>query len=477
MDKLNRAQPSPDNVTKVSSGKKLAWGVGAIADIIISNAHAYLGLAIYNVALGIDAKLIGIAMMIPRFVDAFTDPIMGSISDNTKSKFGRRRPYILVGSILSGILFSLMWMPPLSLSKNSLAFYFLLISILYYLAYTVFTVPWNALGLELTLDYHDRTRVQAYRTFIAALSGCTLGFMWWLALRIGQNEIQGIRVVGLIYGAVIITFGILPAIFCQERTSIETTRKMALGEACKTTLSNKFFVILAIIIFFIIISIYLVNPLSLYLNLYYVFPGNKTAVSNIALWGNTVYQVACILLVPIISWIATHVGKKKSLVGAICIIISSYLLSWFFYTPKMPYLQLVCMFLNAPGMVSIWVVTGSMAADLIDIDELNTNMRREGMYSSIGSWIIKTAIASTLFMSTLLLDVAGFNEALKSQSEGTIMKLRLIFMLIPVFGLSLALVLALYYPVNENMIRKVRVKLDARKTELDNQHNEFDKRI
>jgi GPH family glycoside/pentoside/hexuronide:cation symporter len=289
--------------------------------------------------------------------------------------------------------------------------------------------------------------------------------MWWLALHIGKDEVEGVRVVGIIYGVIIIGFGILPAIFCRERISIQARTKIPFYQACKTTLFNKPFLLISIVTFIIIMSLFLVNPLALYINLYYVFEGDKVAVANISFWANTAYQVACLPMVPLVSWTATHLGKKKTLMAGTCIILLSSLLSWFFYTPKMPYLQLVCMLLNAPAMVSVWVVTSSMAADLVDIDELTTNMRREGMYSSMSAWIIKCGIASTLFLSTVLLDISGFDAALQSQSNETMTKLRLMFMLFPVVGLSFALLLTSFYPVDEKMVHNIRQKLDMRKAD------------
>ncbi|RKX40275.1 MAG: hypothetical protein DRP64_12870, partial [Verrucomicrobia bacterium] len=137
---------SPSGKTDVPKGKltfwqKGFWSAGAMGDNVMANSHGYLAMQIYNVALGVNPVFLGLAMGIPRLIDAFTDPIMGNISDNMHSRFGRRRPFIFIGAILSALMFYFMWAPPKFLSSVGLGWYFLGVAILYYLAYTIFTVP------------------------------------------------------------------------------------------------------------------------------------------------------------------------------------------------------------------------------------------------------------------------------------------------------------------------------------------------
>ena len=151
-----------DHVTapedKLSFGQKFAYGLGAIANNLLGGAIGYMSIVL-NVGLGMNPALVGTLQAIPRFTDALTDPVMGYVSDNTRSRYGRRRPYIFFGAIFVGLIFALMWQLPAGYSEMFYFWFFLAGSILFYLAYTVFATPWVALGYEMTPDYHERTRL------------------------------------------------------------------------------------------------------------------------------------------------------------------------------------------------------------------------------------------------------------------------------------------------------------------------------
>ena len=114
---------------------------------------------ILNLGLGMNPALVGLLGALPRLTDAITDPLMGYISDNTSSRWGRRRPYIFVGAIFACIVFIILWQLPVGMSEIFYFWYFLIGSFVFYLGYTIFATPWVALGYELTPDYHERTRL------------------------------------------------------------------------------------------------------------------------------------------------------------------------------------------------------------------------------------------------------------------------------------------------------------------------------
>jgi GPH family glycoside/pentoside/hexuronide:cation symporter len=132
---------------------------------MLGGAIGYMSIVL-NVGLGMNPALVGTLQAIPRFTDAITDPVMGYISDNTRSRYGRRRPYIFIGSILVGLIFALMWQLPAGYSEMFYFWFFLAGSFLFYLAYTIFATPWVALGYEMTPDYHERTRLMASQNFM-----------------------------------------------------------------------------------------------------------------------------------------------------------------------------------------------------------------------------------------------------------------------------------------------------------------------
>jgi hypothetical protein len=199
--------------------KRVAYGMGNLADHIgtgtlIGNANP-----IFNVALGLDPRLIGLALAIMRLWDSFTDPLMGSISDNTRSSYGRRIPFIFIGAIGCGIAFPLVWMIPHGLSELSLFAWFLGFSMLFFTFQTMYTVPHTALGFELTPDIDERTRVMEMRAYLGKLA--TLFAPWAYAFTQmpiwGGDTLLGTRYMGLTYGLIILVIGIIPALSLKER--------------------------------------------------------------------------------------------------------------------------------------------------------------------------------------------------------------------------------------------------------------------
>jgi GPH family glycoside/pentoside/hexuronide:cation symporter len=452
---------------KLTFGKKLSWGIGGMADCIMSSAIFPLAMPIYNIALGVSPVLIGYAMAIPRIWDAFADPLIGNISDNTNTRFGRRRPYIFVGALLTGILFALIWMPPVNSSKLGLFFYFIVLSTLFFSAYATFTIPWNALGYELSTDYNERTKVMAYRGFLASLAGAII--MPWpyklcfMKLFGSTNEIQGVRIVGVIYGSMMILLGILPAIFCRERNPGYCQKKLSLQQSLKETFKNKTFVILSSIMACVIIGVFLVSPLQAYIFIFHIYKGCKAQGATLSAIFLATYNIVGMAMMPLLVYCASKWGKRRLLQIGLLMIICGYLSTPWTYNSKYPYLTLIVCFFHSPGIACISVLSSSMLADICDIDELNTGFRREGMYGGIFSWIFKVGMGAVIAMSGIAVSLSGFDAALGiNQKPQAIFYLRCYYAISPIVFLTIAFLLTYLYPITEKQMRQTRDILDKR---------------
>lgn len=450
--------------TGVSFFQKASFGVGSLGEVIMANIIMCLGYGIYNLGLGVEAWMIGLAVSIPRFWEAFTDPIVGNISDNTRSRWGRRKPYILVGAILTGVLCALMWMPPAGMGTTGYFTYFLIISILFFTTYAVFNVPFGALGFELSSDYDERTRVMAYKVFFGNLSVFCLPWAYKLCFVFGNNRdpVDGAKVVGLLFGAMIIAFGVVPAIFCRERKAIEQ-RKISLVNAFKCTLQNRSFLILCAAIFAMIIGFYLAFPLLLYMNVAIVCPGNDELASRYVAYSHTTYGIMGIITAPLIAWLGTRWGKRNTLMVGCVVVSMACLLSWVCFTPRYPMLQLVFCFLASPGMSCVWMLAASSVADICDLDELKTGLRREGMYGAVFAWLVKCALAAVMAVGGFVLTWSNFVPKAVSQSSDTIFFLKVVFAIVPVFFLMAAFVLIWRFPLTKKIVVKVQEELKQRK--------------
>ena len=263
---------------KLSLRSRAAYGSGGTAEVIMANLIIILALPIFNLGLGIDAGLISLALFVQKFWDAISDPVMGNISDNTHSRWGRRRPYIFVGAILTGIFCMLMWMPPTGVSDKALIVYFILATLVYYTSYTVFFVPYNALGFEMTSNYDERTKLMGTKTMFMNFAALAfLPFALKLCFTLGGgDEVKGVRYVGIIFGLLIMAFGIIPALFCKERVMVKKQEKTPLAKALRMTFSNKPFMILCGIIFTMLSAAIIGGPLMNYMNIAYTLNNEKT---------------------------------------------------------------------------------------------------------------------------------------------------------------------------------------------------------
>jgi GPH family glycoside/pentoside/hexuronide:cation symporter len=154
---------------RIAINQKIAYALGMLVNNLQAGALPAM-MVILILGLKMDPVLVGFIGFAPRIFDALSDPVMGYISDNTHSRWGRRRPYIFVGAILSGIIFALMWQLPDGFSQTFYFWTFMAASILFFFAYTIFATPFVAFGYEMTADYHERTRLHAFANTVGQIA-------------------------------------------------------------------------------------------------------------------------------------------------------------------------------------------------------------------------------------------------------------------------------------------------------------------
>ncbi|MFK8054306.1 MAG: MFS transporter, partial [Woeseiaceae bacterium] len=205
---------------RIPFSQKVIYGLGAFVNNLLASAIGGM-VIVLNLGLGMNPALVGLVAALPRLTDALTDPLMGYISDNAKTRWGRRRPFIFFGVIAAGIIFALLWQLPIGKSESFYFWFFLVGSLVFYLAYTVFATPWVALGYELTPDYHERTRLMGTQNFIGQLAYMVAP--WFLFImqdkRFFDDMVDGAAGLAIVIAIVSIAIGILPAIFLRERAS------------------------------------------------------------------------------------------------------------------------------------------------------------------------------------------------------------------------------------------------------------------
>jgi len=467
---------------RISFSQKLIYGVGAFVNNLLSAAIGGM-MIVLNLGFGMNPALVGLLGGIPRLMDAFTDPLMGFISDRTRSKWGRRRPYIFWGAITSGIVFALLWQLPTGQSENFYFVFFLIGSFVFYLVYTVFATPWVALGYELTPDYHERTRLMGVQNFIGQLPYLVAPWFLWIMSYKGffKDQIDGAAGLAIIIAVVVIGVGIVPAIFLRERfkDSTEENTKTSSLDGVKNsfgkiildffkgfvvTIKSGPFLKLCIATFLVFNGFMLISSFQYYVIIYYVFSGDQTLGAEFAGYAGTLGSISTFLVIIFITWLGTKIGKRRAFFVSTGVSMIGYALKWICYNPDIPWLVIVPAPFLAFGLGGLFVLMPSMIADVVDADELKTHERREGMYGSIFWWMVKLGLSAALVGGGFLLEATGFDVALDgNQSSSTIFLLRLFDAGFPIITSVIAIWAIALFPITEQKAREVRLELEQRR--------------
>jgi GPH family glycoside/pentoside/hexuronide:cation symporter len=455
---------SGKNPSKVSLLKKLLWGAGGAADNILYNGMSSLVLPIFNLGLGVDAVKLGLALGLPRILDAITDPLVGNFSDNLRTRWGRRRPLIFLGVIVAAPLLGLLFSPPRSLDPDQLFWWFFIVCSLYYVAYAIFVIPYSALGLEMTDDYNERTRVLAWRPYMGLAIGLGIPWLYKLCFILGPNEAEGARIVGWIMAGVSVVLGVVPALFLKERPRGHASNApLPLLKSLKTTFSNPSFLILTGSTLSILLGMFMAGPLGLYVGLFYIFEGDKGAAATLAGVSGMVLLAAGLFGLPFGAWLSARIGKRHGMLAMVCLTFLFIILSWWFLTPAAPWLSLVPAFVIGFALNGAFLIAASMLGDVCDADELNTGRRREGIYSASFEFGKKMAIALSTLMSGYVLAAAGFDQKLPIQTPDTLFLLRVGYVVIVGGSLGISMLCIWFYPLTHQRAAEIRRLLDERK--------------
>lgn len=459
----------------------IAYGLGGFVPIALFNSVGQLSGLILNVGLGIGAIMVGVAQMIPRFWDAVTDPIMGHITDNTRSRWGRRRPYIFFGGMLVSASFIAMWSVPRDWDVSSQFWYFLTMSLVFYSAVTVFEIPHGALGMEMTDDYHERTRLFSAKSFIGNLGAIITPWFyamshWDIFKGPEGDEVDGMRRVAYVAGAMVLLPAFACAFLCKERhqTQVMRQRRESLPTSMRRVGANRTFLILVGVIFATVMGFNVVNGFANYIAVFYLFAGNRDAASSLLGVNGTVWGVTSVVAVFPLVLLSKRVGKRRTMSVAILLMGGAQALKIVCYNPDHPYLTLIPTAMLAAGMLMFFTLASAMVADVCDEDELRTGTRSEGAYYSVFWWFMKMGMAVAYLIAGVLIETTGFDQTVDVQTDRTLLLLRVFEIGLPI-GLCVAsLILVRVYPLTEARAYEIKAELDARRAVADSAEEEPD---
>ena len=680
---MSRQTPPQD---RISFPHKVTYGVGGFVNNLLGQGIGVMPGVVLTLALGMEFWLVGLLSGLPRILDAITDPLMGFISDKTRSRWGRRRPYLLIGAITSGIIFALLWqmpaptqlrlklvdygadgvysgseggeqpgvveaiaesvtgmfnveviddvedevtiLPPTLVTggwvgvdvplsdfdelitrehlsqilisgdltevyvdnvylyrtddttravgsgqdadgattpagpaptptvpaENVISFfssayddvrvdfwstdwdeadvadgqvagddikhytnlrfagidfgeqpidasemthvhmdiwtpettgegrsqayyfwYFLIGSLVFFLGYTIFATPWVALGYELTPDYNERTRLMGVQNFVGNIAFIIAP--WFLVIMTNpawfRNQMAGARFLALAICITTIVLGALPAIFLRERMTLDagegdnktfTDSIKEFGGGLLQTVKTGPFLMLCIATFLIFNSFIMIGSFQFWVFVYYVSAGNLADGAWLSGLVGTLGIVAGFGVIVLVTWMGTRFGKRNAFFVSTGISMVGYAMKWFCYHPDYPMLALLPAPFLAFGLGGLFTLMGSMIADVVDLDEITTGERREGMFGSIYWWVVKVGQSIALLGGGFLLTSTGLDVSLgRNQAAETILMLRAYDVFIPLIASAIAIYAIYRYPITEGSALDTRAELERRR--------------
>jgi GPH family glycoside/pentoside/hexuronide:cation symporter len=461
----------------VPFGQKIAFGSGHLANQLFPAALGVF-MVVLVMSLNMNPVLAGILGALPRLLDALTDPIMGFISDNTRSKWGRRKPYILLGSVITGVAFMVMWQLNPENSQTYNFFYFLIISIFFYIGYTVFATPLIGLGYEMTPDYNERTRLMAVSQWMGQVAWMIAPWFWVIIYDpdIFASAPEGARQLAVWVGAICMVLGIMPALFNKEMIVPDKDKMASLSwkelanntreflKGIKLTVKNSQFMRLCGATFFIFNGFQTIAQFAMFIIVYYLFNGDKVASGTWPAWFGTISAMAtAFLVIPVVTKISEKIGKKNAFVIATLISIIGYILKWWGFNPENPWLMFIPVPFLSFGIGGLFTLMMSMTADVCDLDELNNGERREGMFGAVYWWMVKLGTALALLTSGIVLQAVGFDQTIDQQTAESIVKLRIADIIIPIVTALIAIAIIWKYNITEERAHDIREALILRR--------------
>ncbi len=468
---------------RVPVGQKAAFGAGHLINNLIPGILGVFVVILKSAdGFGMDTVLAGLIVGIPRLFDAITDPVMGYISDNTSSRFGRRRPYIFIGAILSGLIFIILWQVHDTNPEMYNFWYLLIFSILLIFGNTIFSTPLIALGYEMTSDYNERTRLMSFANTIGQIAWMLVPFLYVLIPddTLFASQPEGVRTVAIIAGIVIIVLGILPALFCRgiDASKMEGREDITIKSifnsmgkifaGIKLVLKNKPFVKLCLATFLVFNGFQIVAEFGVFIINFYMFDGDWGASKWwIALFPAVTAAYTAFIAIPIINWMANKYGKRKAFIYATLISIVGYILKWWGFDPENYYMIFLPIPLMAFGMGCLFTLMMSMTADVCDLDELENGMpRKEGTFGAIYWWMIKVGQGIALVFSGIILKILGYNPKASTQTAEALTGMRITDILLPVITAAIAIWVMRNYSLNEARAKEIKAELVKRRGEL-----------
>ena len=442
-----------DPTGKLRKRTKIFYGIGDIGNAVVNSAIQFFLMKFYTDAALVLPALAGNALLIGKILDAINDPLFGWLTDKTKSRFGKRRVFMIFGAIPLAIAIALLWFVPTA-DRVWTFVWIALTFILFDTLWTLTNVPYYALTSELTDDYDERSSLTVYR-MVMAVPAYLVGAALTPAI-VGLFALQrtGYAFIGIAYGVLSATALLICAAGLRERAvAAQSQPEPSPFKSFSAALKNKPFVWLCVTYFVVNISFAFIKILMAYFVEYQLLM--KAEISLVM----GLLLVCVTISLPFWQWLSRKMDKGPAYAIGMAVGALAVVLTFFLPHASTPLMYLVAV-LGGLGFAANWVFPWAMVADVADFDRLETGQQRSGMY--YGVWGLATKISEALALAAVGWILTGFGYMPNvAQTPHALLGIRLFFGLIPALLIFIALPLLFKYPITRKSHTEVRRKLEA----------------
>ena len=451
---------------KLSIWTKLGYAIGDLGTsagpgTIIPFWYLYF---LTNVA-RLDPALAGLAILVGKIWDAFNDPLMGALSDRTRTRWGRRRPYLLFGAIPFGVTFALLWIVPPIHSQWLLCAYFAVMYMLFDTACTLVACPFAALAPELTLDHDERTSLVTYQMVVSIGAGLLTAILLGSVIfpRYPDSERTAFLVMGAVCGVVFaiplwITFAAT-----RERPEFQVEAALPVRQGLRFVLGNREWRYVLAMGLLSWMPVDIASALFPFFLIYWI--GMPEADANLILG---IILASAALFLPLVSWMARRLEKRSAFLIATAswaVIMLAILL-----VPRGAVVpSYILAALAGMGVASAHLLPTAMSPDVLEVDELRSGRRQEGIYAGFSVFIRKLSTGLVLALVGPILSWSGYSAAAEAQPASALTAIRLMITLLPAALLVAACVVAWSYPLTRARHAEISRELAKRRTRQDMQ--------
>jgi len=459
------AIPEPEVETRLSLGRKLAFASGEIGyalgpGTVIAFWYTFFLTDVARLDLG----LVSLFWLVVTLWDAVNDPVFGLISDRTRTRWGRRRPYLLFGALPLGVLFVLLWVIPPFAHQGLLFAYYTVVYILFEAAFTMVSCPYIALTPELTLDHDERMSLVALRMAfnIGASLIAPVTFSLLIFPRFTARDPQAFLIIGLISGAISVPPFLIAFFAARERPDFQEEAALPLGQSIRCVMRNRVFRYTMAIRVLSWMPVVIAQAVFAYFLIYWSgMSQDETSLTQ------AVIMVAAFLFLPLVYWLSRRFEKKTAYIIAAATW-AIVMLSIVLVPQNIKWAAYLVAALAGLGVSAAHVIPRALDTDVLEIDEVVSGSRQEGAYAGVTVFVDKLARSVVLALLPAMLNWTGYIQPTSenpapTQPLSALTSMRFMISFLPAVLLVISIVVAWGYPITRRRHARIRRGLERRR--------------